>query len=374
MAMATAANTDSARNAHSDHLPALDGIRGFAALLVVLAHLPKAGLAAAPAPLSGPVGVMLFFILSGFLMGHLYLTKSFDRVSCSRYLAARAARVLPLYYLVVLGCFALSQLFGSAFGFHIAPDRLIPLVLLIGHDYVFWSIPPEVQFYFVFLVLWGLTQSGRLIAWLPLAAFLIAILFVMRPLFPGISILGQLQIFLTGVALALVRRRFVARIAPAAALTVQIAGLITCFLVVAGIIPVHDVIRGMGRSKDDIAYASLPLALAVGSVLLAYTVDTRFARALFANRVAQRLGAWSFGIYLLHWPIMYTAHQALVGAGLPDVAIGVIGLMATIGAAATAYHFYEVPLQKLLRPRLTRLFDRFFVIGRATAGTSARVS
>ncbi|WP_236555035.1 acyltransferase [Novosphingobium sp. 9U] len=355
----------------SDHLPALDGIRGLAALLVVLAHLPKIGLASAPAPLSGPLGVMLFFILSGFLMGHLYLAKPFDKASCSHYLAARAARVLPLYYLVVVGCFILSHLIGEDFAFYISDKRILYLMLLSGHDYVFWSIPPEVQFYFVFLLLWGLGQRGRLVAWLPVAAFLVSVLFVLRPVFPGISALGQLQIFLTGVAFAALRRVVVTRISPSAALVVQIGGLIACLLIIGGILPIHSLLKGVGRSKDDVAYASLPLALAVGSVLLAYTVDTRFARALFANRVAQQLGAWSFGIYLLHWPIMYAVHQMLAGFLIPQIAVGMLGLTVTIGAAATAYYLYEMPMQKVLRPRLARLLDRSFAIGNGPVGSTS---
>lgn len=356
MQRVSAAGTDPAHG-RAEHLPALDGVRGLAALLVVLAHLPKVGMASAPAPLSGPLGVMLFFILSGFLMGHLYLARPFDRASCSRYLAARAARVLPLYYLVVLSCFVLSQLFSNV-AFRITPDRLVRLLLLMGHDYVFWSIPPEVQFYFVFLLLWWLARGGRLIAWLPVGGLVVAILFILRPMFPGISALGQLQIFLTGVALAVVRRRFATRIAPLAALITQLAGLVVGFLVIAGLVPIHDVIRGIGRSKDDIAYASLPLALAVGSVLLAYTIDTRFSRALFANRIARWLGTWSFGIYLLHWPIMHAVHQMLAEDALPRAVIGALGVTATIGIAAAVHYGFEMPVQKLLRPWLARLLDR----------------
>lgn len=342
----------------TDHLPALDGLRGFAALLVVVAHLPKAGLAAAPAPLSGPLGVMLFFILSGFLMGHLYLTKPFDRAACSRYLAARAARVLPLYYAVVVTCFVLSKLLGPAFSFNMGLGSLSRLLLLVGHDYVFWSIPPEVQFYFIFLIPWALAEKRRLTAWLPVTGLVIATIFLLRPLFPGISALGQLQIFLTGVLVAVARRRLVTRIEPRAALMAQIAGLLLCGFTIAGLIPINGIIQGAGRSKDDIAYASLPLSLVVGSVLLAYSIETPFARAIFANRIARLLGAWSFGIYLLHWPIMHGVHWALAGRLTSPIEIGALGLAVTVGAAAFVHYAFEMPVQRVLRPWLARLIDR----------------
>lgn len=344
----------------SDHLPALDGLRGFAALLVVLAHLPKTGVTASVPSLSGSLGVMLFFILSGFLMGHLYLGKPFDRAAAFRYLAARMARVLPLYYLVVIGSFALSLAFGQAFAFHMSTRQFVRLLLLVGHDYVFWSIPPEVQFYFIFLLIWGVAQTRIMVTWLPAVTLLTAILLLLRPEFPGISVLGQLQIFLTGVAIAVVRRRLAARIAPAAALTVQIAGLLACLVALAGLMPVQTIIQGEAASrwKDDIAYANLPFALVVGSVLFAYTIDTRFARMLFANGVAERLGAFSFGIYLLHWPIMQAVHAALAPFPLFPAEIGVIALAATISAAAAAHYIYEMPMQALLRPRIARLLNR----------------
>ena len=62
-------------NPDHQRLPVLDGLRGLAAYIVVVSHVTNAtalgsGLLGFGA---GQIGVMLFFVLSGFLMGSLYL-------------------------------------------------------------------------------------------------------------------------------------------------------------------------------------------------------------------------------------------------------------------------------------------------------------
>src|SRR5271155_4709859 len=53
-------------------IPALDGLRGFACLLVLFSHAGWAGLCPR-LPIAGHLGVMVFFTLSGFLMAYLYM-------------------------------------------------------------------------------------------------------------------------------------------------------------------------------------------------------------------------------------------------------------------------------------------------------------
>ena len=52
---------------------ALDGLRGVAVLLVVLAHASQKRLLAENFKFSGELGVIVFFVLSGFLITHLLL-------------------------------------------------------------------------------------------------------------------------------------------------------------------------------------------------------------------------------------------------------------------------------------------------------------
>jgi peptidoglycan/LPS O-acetylase OafA/YrhL len=74
------------------YLLALDGIRGVVVMLVMLYHLPL-GLASA----AGPVDVIMFFTLSGFLITTLLLEEhaATGRTDPARFYKRRGLRLLP---------------------------------------------------------------------------------------------------------------------------------------------------------------------------------------------------------------------------------------------------------------------------------------
>src|SRR4029450_9761341 len=75
------------------HIPALDGLRAVAVLLVIFSHF---GFAFVPAI----QGVMVFFVLSGFLITWLLL-KEHDRrgtISLLSFYKHRTLRIFPAFY------------------------------------------------------------------------------------------------------------------------------------------------------------------------------------------------------------------------------------------------------------------------------------
>jgi peptidoglycan/LPS O-acetylase OafA/YrhL len=108
------------------HLPALDGLRGIAILLVMGHHILQTfeGGPALAGPITrlatfGWVGVDLFFVLSGFLItGILYDTKGSPEFFRNFYIR-RVLRIFPLYYgFLTLLCLILPQL--------ASPDPAVP--------------------------------------------------------------------------------------------------------------------------------------------------------------------------------------------------------------------------------------------------------
>jgi peptidoglycan/LPS O-acetylase OafA/YrhL len=95
----------------SKHVFGLDLLRAFAILLVVFSSLffliPNAhGLIAQIMSISSVVGVEVFFVLSGFLLGrkffYLVLKEDFNFKLLSKFWVKRWFRVLPCYYLALL--------------------------------------------------------------------------------------------------------------------------------------------------------------------------------------------------------------------------------------------------------------------------------
>ncbi len=92
------------------HLPALDGVRGVAALTVMLHHFALDPAVATPAALRvvAPFrlawcGVDLFFVLSGFLITRILLASRGSPGYYRRFFVRRALRIFPLYYATLLG-------------------------------------------------------------------------------------------------------------------------------------------------------------------------------------------------------------------------------------------------------------------------------
>lgn len=99
------------------HINSLDGLRGLAAYTVVISHFSLVTRSYADIfGLSGQVGVMIFFVLSGFLMGK-YVQSDFTLPNVVRYYQQRFSRVIPLYLIVVLLSFGTLLIWGRAWPF-----------------------------------------------------------------------------------------------------------------------------------------------------------------------------------------------------------------------------------------------------------------
>lgn len=133
--------------------PALDGLRGIAILLVIASHVWH------PYSTAGPVGVTVFFVLSGFLITALLIeeVERTGHASLHGFYARRARRLLPALLLLVLLVGTLQTSLGTPLW------SLGAVVLYVGNWVAAaegpmgffkhtWSLSVEEQFY----VLWPL--------------------------------------------------------------------------------------------------------------------------------------------------------------------------------------------------------------------------
>ena len=169
----------------SRHVPALDGVRGLAILLVLVHHLVRLGPSETmPVQVlrglftSLWVGVDLFFVLSGFLITGILIDSKADRGYFRIFYARRCLRIFPLYY-GFLAVLFLAAALGASRGCEECPFLLDNQLwfwgyatnLLVIHggwtELPFntgplWSLAVEEQFYLIWpaVVLW--LGAGRL--------------------------------------------------------------------------------------------------------------------------------------------------------------------------------------------------------------------
>jgi len=101
------------------YLPGLNGLRAFAALSVVFAHISQKGIAefGLLKILAYPIadfGVTLFFVISGFLITYLLLmelNKNKD-IDIKKFYIRRILRIWPIYYLFIVICIGTFVILG----------------------------------------------------------------------------------------------------------------------------------------------------------------------------------------------------------------------------------------------------------------------
>ena len=320
-----------------DLIKPLHGLRGIAAMMVVLHHL-------APFHYHGVIGVTLFFVLSGFLMGRLYLVKEFTARNLWRYAAARFARIYPLFALVILAA-AASSLVLDAPVFGMEWWRVDEHLLLIGGNPTVWTIAVEFQFYAVFVLVW-LAHSRGLISWpvLLVAYLVLAIGPFISYEFPRDRLNPALymHIFAIGLLVSALSERPAPWVQSVAAYALPVATF---------------VFIGWGLTTAK-AYQSPFVVLSAAALVYCSVVagNSSMARALSVRPMVW-LGEISFGVYLLHRIVEAFVQHALGSKEDTWLSMG-LGIAVTLLVASLVFKFYEEPLRLRLRRLATQAEKR----------------
>jgi peptidoglycan/LPS O-acetylase OafA/YrhL len=159
---------------------ALDGLRGLAALGVMLLHVWL--YTGANAPDKSPtvdrwmgelrLTILLFFVLSGFLLAAPWIAAARgerEAPKLGRYIARRAARIVPAYWLALAG--AVLLLHGTGHGRDVPLQDLPKFIFFLPNvfpetrnqlDPPMWSLHVEVSFYVVLpLIGLALMRAGH---------------------------------------------------------------------------------------------------------------------------------------------------------------------------------------------------------------------
>ncbi|MBB4661460.1 acyltransferase family protein [Conexibacter arvalis] len=355
---------------------ALDGLRGIAAAGVVLLHVwmySGRGRGEGGPTLIDQIarearlGVVLFFVLSGFLLYRPWVSAALDgRVSprLSTYALRRAARILPAYWFALAGAFALTRALDHPLARE--PEQLWIYALMVqnqfasaagGIDPPMWSLGIEASFYvalpllcLVAVLLGGGARRGirhGTAVQLACCGLLVALGVALNtadhlgdwPRTTTSSLPFFVQYFALGMAAAVVvhRRSWSRRVGIALV-------LLGCALVVAdGAWHVRPHLPLRHELRD------VPAALGFALVIAALVAAPLRARLLTCAPIAL-LGTLSYGIYLWHFPaIILLRNRDLWPDGMWPRFAAVMALSAAV--AAISWLLVERPILRWAQRR-----------------------
>lgn len=351
------AGIDTRVDQYPRHLPALDGLRGLAALLVVLGHLPEFGFDAWTAAGTRDWGVVLFFALSGFLMGHLYLRRDCTALAAADFAVARIARIVPIYFIVILLSFIVYQTIDHRFVYNISTQQLVRLLTFNGSVSVFWSVGPEFQFYGVFIGLWWLWHRTATRPWaIGLSILLSSISILLGQHLPGILFLSKAHIFLFGVAAAIILHRLRGnRAAFWLRPTLQILAVASLVLLAVPnpwVSRLDAYLVGPPSPKMSVFYDNPAIAAWAALIVLSLGWGGRTMDRIFGNRLLTLLGEISFSLYLLHEGMLWLLQTFDIQHTLGRPGANILALLACLGAAVMSNRLIEVPSRILVKKHL----------------------
>jgi peptidoglycan/LPS O-acetylase OafA/YrhL len=330
-------------------IAALDGLRGIAIVLVVAYH-------AAPDLVPGGfIGVSVFFTLSGFLITSKLAAEwaRGRRLDLVRFWSGRVRRLLPAAVVTIAavalvvdarglltrdfadgGIASLTFLrnwwqLGATDGYGALFERASPL------DH-FWSLAIEAQFYLVFPLALAAALAAPRGRRSPVAAALAAVsaaTFVV-PMVLGVglerSYLGadtRSGEILAGAALALYGGSTAIRAFARSAAPIALAALVVTALVVP-------------YGSDFFVLGFAPVTTASLVVMVGASIDGSVVTRVLSAPVLVWLGAVSYSIYLVHWPVL-----VLMERGTP--ARTAVALVVSLVLGAALHYAVEAPALRL---------------------------
>jgi peptidoglycan/LPS O-acetylase OafA/YrhL len=304
----------------------------------------------------GPAGVDLFFCISGFLITTLLLREKAKqgRINLRHFYLRRALRILPLYYLTLLGhsIFVLLLLpanhpsgghFWGALPFYMTftANWFVNLALPFPMIFSFaWSLCVEEQFY----AFWpGLVSALRRTGALVVMSLLVGIDLLLQRGWP-------VQLATDGVTF---------RIATSLAMPIGMGAILALLL---------DSSRGFGVLWRLLGHSlSAPLSLvallaclvnpsplgigyqlALAALVGSCVIQERHAlRAMLTARPVVYVGLISYGLYLLHPAVIGLVHVVLPQYRHQAWVVFALTLPLALALAALSHRFIEAPMRRV---------------------------
>ncbi|MBB1402145.1 acyltransferase [Pseudoalteromonas sp. SG45-1] len=313
----------------------LDGLRGIAALSVVIYHyfyrideIYNTGSNEMDWTYFGHFGVHLFFMISGFVI-FMSISKETKPVS---FIVSRFSRLYPTYFFAVIITFTVVYIFGLQ-GREVGVfNALLNLLMFqeflgISHvDGVYWTLTVEITFYFWCFVLILFKKIDLLI--FTLFSFLF-LSFTVELLPENIyKIIGKLffinyvSFFLLGVMTYKLKKEYLK------------------YRNVFQILLIFTVLFINNENEDFIAY---------GFIYIFFLLGVYDVLKFLKFKVFIFMGEISYSLYLVHQNIGYVIITKMMNANIPKLAAALVAFIVSVLLAKLMYTYIEVKLSRYVK-------------------------
>lgn len=351
--------------AASRRVVGLDGVRGIAALFVMLHHcylMSYPGYPHNTGPswlawlLYGHLAVVVFIALSGFSLAVGPARRDWQLGGKARFAHRRAWRILPPYWAALVFSLIIAWAVVPQPGSAPPDGKSVVVYGLLLQDVfgspvpngAFWSIAVEAQLYVVFPLLLLVLRRAGAVVMVTAVTVVVVLVGLLAPHVPAVGMLMRLTpqfaaLFALGLAAAGILRA-----------GERVRQLPWQWFALLAVAPVLVLVAVKGSVWWDREHFWADLAFGPAVALLLVAVATRRARPivwLLNTRPVRRLGSFSYSLYLIHAPIVVAISAKLVEPRMsPGLArFGVTLALAVPLCVLTARWFgavFEIPFQR----------------------------
>ena len=347
------------------HMPALDGVRAIAILIVMVYHLEWLIPELHPYVKGGFLGVDVFFVLSGFLITSILLSEKEKTggVSLLNFYIRRCLRLIPAFWLFLIGIYVFGSFLLPQFQSGLVYGRNDFLYAItytmnwfsatntgfdsnLNHS---WSLAIEEQFYIIWSLILFTAFSGK---WknkhiLLLTLGLIAVLCLSRVIRASAgtdwrvlyySTDTRIDSLLMGCSASML---FVWKILP----TDVINRAWFRLLLLGSIIGSFVVLFAFSHESIGLYIVGLPVFTIAIAIMLFWLVSSEntVVHRLLSNNVLRWIGNISYSLYLWHYLMYEYAKKEFIPSGSQIF----VAVALAFAMAAASYYLVEKPFLRL---------------------------
>ena len=348
-------------------LVGLDGIRGLAALYVVIYHIflrafPGSAANTAPSWAAGfrygRFAVVVFIVLSGFSLAVGPARAGWRLGGIRRFAHRRAWRILPPYWAALGFSLLMTWYVQAQPGWPTPTAKSVAVNGLLVQDVfavpspnrAFWSIAIEAQLYLIFPLLILAVRRVNAFAMVALVTAPVLVLGLrgasgdqaatdlMKQYTPDLAVLFAIGVAAAGILTGTAGRRVHRWHWYAVGLAIPVFALIAR--------------QGSAWTMDNLFWVDLALGPAIGCLLAAVAIGRpRPLVGLLGSPPLRRLGSFSYSLYLTHAPIVIAVYYGLLAGRIPQgmpmfLLLCAVVIPLTVLFARLFAEVFELPFQR----------------------------